>query len=158
MKKILSLLTILTVSTPFASIVSGCSTKQNEDKLNNSEVIIQPSKKFDVWNLSTWGAQQKQVINQAYLNEAKNYDSDTTWGDWLYTYLYENSAIDISFDKINPLIDVFNPNPNISRFYLPTPNDKDSLKDVLSKGIELYVKGIKDGIYGDLTMEIKGNI
>ena len=111
MKKILALLAILTVSTPFASIVSGCNSNT---KIAIPEYLIKtspPIPKFDPWNLSTWSFIQKNIIIQDYLSGAKNeYSSGSskTWWDWNYVppdpiYISsEDQVLQKALNTINP--------------------------------------------------------
>ncbi len=162
MKKILTLLAVGALGSSCMSVTSACS------RLNTG--ATDPNLNFDVWNLSSWGNDQKSIISKDYLaiaqkdnNDASQKNSPLSWSDWTQNFdsqgiTDEEYALLKGLDKINPDIIINDHFWNVKWFYSPKPSDKTSLKTVLTNGLELYLKGFKQGICGDLSVSIKGEI
>ncbi len=163
MKKILTLLAVGAFSASCLTVTSACS--------NSNDGATNPNLKFDVWNLSSWGDAQKNIISKCYLETAQKDNTihersgkPLSWGDWSDTDVFtqdtsfEEDSLFMGLDKINQDIYIGLLGDDVNWFDLPTPSYKASLKTVLSQGIELYLKGYKDGIYGHLSVAIKGSI
>ena len=152
MKKILSLLSVLTFSSQCVSGVSAC---------NNDELLkLNAGSLFNAGNISTWGKTQKAIINQAYLTAAAQ-SHLSTWGGWIndinQTSSMEEKGLTKALHKINPSLDVGIGKDNIKVSYLPAPSNKASLKQVLAQGINLHLQAT--WMQGEeLNIKIKGFI
>ncbi len=176
MKKILALFTVFSISAPFGIVVSGCESNKSGKNNNLEANINQPVTKFDIWNLSTWGNEQKNIIINSYFAVATEDNNAAmhvqypqqpqplSWFEWIYgprlskTYSDDGWALLNGLDKINKHIETGYGNANVVWDYSIFPDNKTTLKEALSKGFELDISENNKGISGSLSIEIKGNI
>ena len=154
MRKILAFLSVFTICTPFASIVSACKEE--------NPGATDPDSKFNVWDLSTWGNAQKDIINKAYIDAVKSWYSITNpnynlWSAWNSN---DQRTLQTALNKINTKLNLNN-GGNATWVYFPVPGNKDNVNNLFNKGLNLYVKGINSdvtGISGNFNMEINGGV
>lgn len=149
MKKILSLIGGLVLITPFMGSISACGESVGESVTVN----------IDVWNLSTWGDEQRRIINKEFFNIVFKYDySDKPTWDY-YCYAFFPRDLNKSVRKINSLIcfyDNLQPH-NVVWSIAPTPNVGALMVDVFKKGLNLSAKGVADGFTGEFNIDLKGD-
>ena len=152
MKKILSLLAVLAVSSQCVSAVNACN--------NQKPLKLNPVSPFESDNLNTWGKAQKAIINKAYLKVAAQ-SHLSTWGGWIKhvnkTSSMEEKGLTKALQKINPCLHVVGIRNNIKASYLHAPSNKDSLKKVLAQGVMLHLEALWE-LGEELNVEIKGFI
>ncbi len=153
MKKILSLLTVLSLTTQFAFFANGC---DNNNKLNLKQNL---GSKFKASDLNTWGKTQKNIINNVYIDAVKQ-SHLLTWEGWIKhnknSSSLEERALVNALHKINPSLYIRGIRKNIIWSYLNTPSNQDYLKSVLAKGIQLSIASING--HENFNVEIKGFI
>ena len=123
MKKIINLIIVLALTSTLATANVACSTGD----------------KFNIWNISTWGNDQKSMIIKSYLKSAKSFyrpfryqpHEYPTWNDWVQNE--ESDSLNDAFQLINTLSSV---GANIVYTVEPTP--KGDLEQVLAKGVNYY--------------------
>lgn len=155
MRRLFTLLSSLALISSVASSVMAC---------NDNIGATNPDSKFNLWNLSTWGDKQKQVIVKSYLKSAKGWYDPTdpdqqhsTWSDWTTNYYQQSAqepyAINTAFDLVNSAFDT----KYVAYSYQPIPSG--DLKQDLAKGVNLIMNSLRSGAFtGELTMTIKGEI
>ena len=145
MKKILNLLTAISLITVGASNVAACDSNQ---KMNP---------KFDPFNLNTWGTQQRQIISKEYIKEWKSWYNQqkqeiVQFVDWRYWFGSGSRSTDSSITLnnslklINPLLSadqIVGDGGSVVDNYLPNPSLSSDTKIIFTEGLNLYVASYK---------------
>ncbi len=146
MKKTFALLAFLSLSIPCVSGMSACGQKSF-------------LKKFDIRNLSSWGASQKKIFTESYLAYAKKYQS-WTWKAWIDSGSMPYFEMFIpAIAKVDKNIDAY----SCDLAYQNAPPGQTNLNKAFEKGFDLVInshRSSKDDklACGSLKIWIQGSI
>lgn len=162
---------LLTTLFTTALLSSGFSPLATISSINNyNQATVEPTTKFNEWDLSTWGAKQKQIIATSYITSASKWykqQQTTQSRDW-YSWNVDNHtgndfATSTAFNLINSAFGSYlNKSGFFVYFYQPEPSQTTDLKALLAKGIRFYIKAMvykpRQVFTGELSIMFKGNI
>ena len=147
MKKILNIFTSISlITTGVASVVACGSSSKPQTKFQT---------KFNPFNLSTWGNDQKNMVKNTYFNAWKQWynpkrsEFDSNWNAWISD---ENALAD-ALDTVNKYIADYT-STNFKALYNPQPTNFEDTKTIFTKGLIVYVAG-DNFIKGDLELILK---
>lgn len=171
MNKLITTLGAITLLSSGASPLAIISTTNHYNNSvatsKNNQALIKPHHKFDLWNLSTWGDTQKQIIAKSYLQQAslwyqkqKQTSQSTSWDTWFNNgYGYEVLVIKNAFNLINSDAGFGTQFSNICLHRSVVVKTTTDLATALANGIHYYVKALPDIVFtGQMNFVIKGNI
>ena len=152
MKKILNIFASISLITTGASSVVACGDNQP----------------FNPFNLSTWGANQINLIQSYYLSSfviwyvkptppgpIPHSNTNWQWSDWL-----REGALQEAIDTINPNVVLGQVGQtqayNCTYTYNPKPSSQSDAKTILNNGLTVFLQGDKNKyIEGSLRFTLK---
>lgn len=151
MKKILNIFTNISLITTGVSSVVACGNNQP----------------FNPFNLSTWGADQINIIQSYYFSSfvlwyvkptppgpIPHSNTNWQWSDWT-----RQNNLEEALNQINPNIElgrVPGSSENCAYTYNPQPSSQSDAKTILNNGLNVFLKGDKTKyIEGSLRFTLK---
>lgn len=169
MNKLLTTLGAITLLlsgvSPFAIISTTNHHNNSVATSKNNQAVIKRHHKFDIWNLSTWGDKQKQVIVSSYIKSATSWYQNQiskslpkTWSQWNTDYSGIDNNLNTLINSFELINHAFN-NRSFNFTVEPYPSGSSDLGKDLLNGIHYYIKALPQSAFtGQIDFIVKGNI